>query len=153
MSCTDSVLYQSEVSLPGSGWSYDQPASFEFEIKDTSQQVNMLLNVSHSDAYQWQNLYLKLYTDFPGDRKDTQILSVELADKTGRWYGERSGTTITAPILLQDHIRFELPGTYRLRIEQNMRVNPVPDVSGLELVLEKSEALPAAPKDKEKKTK
>ncbi len=136
MACKDDITYKEIFEIPEAGWDYEHPAHFSFEVRDTSRYQNMILNVTHTPDYEWQNLYVKIYTDFPKNRRDTQILSIELADKTGKWFGKRSGDGITAPILLQERFRFEDPGNYKLRIEQNMRKNPLKHVRKLELMLQ-----------------
>ncbi len=139
LACDGDILYKEQLSLPSKGWGYDHPIRFTYTVDDTAQVLNMVLDVHHVKDYRWQNLYVKLFTSFPGGRRDTQLLSLELADRKGHWLGKSKlkSSNIITPILLQESFKFQIPGTYTLDIQQDMRVNPVKGIRKLELRLEK----------------
>lgn len=134
--CTpDHTLYNGQHLIDAEGWSDADPATFIFAVTDTSQRYDLLLDVAHRTEYRWQNLYVRITTEFPDDPAKTDILSLELSDGRGGWAGRcrREHCRITIP--LQERVRFPAPGSYSLTFEPWMRVPVVHDVEGLVLRL------------------
>jgi gliding motility-associated lipoprotein GldH len=136
VACKDPVLVEKQFDIkPDAGWSYDEVLTFPFEIKDTARQYALMLDIRHKPDYAYQNLYLQLTTIFPNADTSMNPLSIELADKTGQWYGSCSGRACDVTIPLQESIRFQAKGKYEISIEQYMRVNPVMGLERLTLKL------------------
>ncbi len=137
-SCRDHVVYQQQVKISPNGWGYLDTVSFEFGISDTVPRYDIDLQIGHSDRFGHQNVYLKFLTHFPDGHLTTQVLSVDLADHTGAWYGERRGGRVVATVNLQQRAVFNQTGRYRLEIVQHMRQGTVSEIEDLELVIKPS---------------
>jgi len=120
-------------------WYYKDSLVYEFTISDTNKVYNLYLDVTHSDTFNFQNVYVKLHTLFPQTQKLDQQLSLELASKAGVWNGECSGKTCTALIALQQGTFFNQLGKYKLTIEQFMRTDPVRGINKIGFLIEKTE--------------
>ena len=76
----------------------------------------------------------------PGDSIiKKERVDVELADPTGKWYGRGMGEIYEQrmPIKLNDTLKFNKPGSYQISLEQNMRINPLPEIIHVGLRVEK----------------
>ncbi len=133
--CGESFAWEQEYELPEAGWYWTDTLFFSFEIADTNRVYDMLLELEHTTDYGFQNLYVRIHTSLPDGTARTDLLSLEMADKQGRWLGDCSSKRCHLRIPVQQHIFFPLPGTYRLAIEQYTRRNPVEGIEAVALRL------------------
>ena len=136
MACNNNVVFDKSFELnPYQGWEYTEELDFSFTVEDTSSSYQLFLDLEHGFEFPFQNLYLRLTTFFPNGDTTKAPLSLELADKSGRWYGKCGSKTCDVSIPLQEEIHFDRPGDYSIRIEQFMRENPVLELHQLGLRL------------------
>lgn len=114
------------------GWLYADSLQATLALQDTARIYDIQLLVHHSEAYPYQNLYVRIHTIFPNGKRLSQPLSLELADKSGRWFGKgRQNRKLVLPI--QENAYFNEKGTYRFVIEQFMRVDLLVGVQAIGL--------------------
>jgi gliding motility-associated lipoprotein GldH len=139
--CMSSPYYQKDTALPGNEWSYVTRPSFKFEIKDTTSLYNLYFIIRHTDAYPFSNIWISIYTKQPGDSTfQKSRIEIPLAETSGKWLGRGMGEILEQrmPITRNDNpMIFQKPGMYEIRFEQNMRVNPLPEILQLGLRVEK----------------
>jgi gliding motility-associated lipoprotein GldH len=135
-SCGKSYLYEENVKFENEEWTYQDSVSFEFAIEDTSKLYNILLALEHSPEFSTQNLYTRIATKFPDGKRPSQVVSLELADQTGFWYGECSSKSCMFEAPIQSNAYFNQTGTYTITIAQHMRRDSVPGIQALSLKLE-----------------
>lgn len=138
--CLESPVYQKQYSVPKNAWSYNWIPSFEFDITDTASTYNLYFLIRHTEAYPNSNIWLIVHTKGPGDssfRKDR--IEVPLAAPSGRWLGNGMGAIWEQrmPITRNDAPMRLKAGRYVIRLEQNMRSNPLPEVLQVGLRVEK----------------
>lgn len=139
-SCTgDRVIYEKVHQIENGQWIYGEMRTFDFEVVDTSADYRLLLYLEFNTDYRWQNFYTKITTTFPGDSVRTDILSLELASKSGRWYGKCNSESCSLTIPLQENVRFKVAGNYSISFDQYMREEDVSGITavGLKLVIPK----------------
>ncbi len=134
-SCAGGSVYESSVSIPDGIWAYGDTLSFVFGMEDTTGTYAMYLRVRHTAAYPYRNLYTEFLTAYPGGRTVNQVVSLELADATGRSNGNCRGAACEVEIPLQAKAVFREQGTYRLSLVQYMRQDSLPGLSQVELVI------------------
>ena len=138
ISCGESYVFEKTYNLEKSEWKYDNTLDYTFEITDTTQVYNLLLEVSHSIDYSYQNCYLKIYTQFPSGEKTDYLLSVDLADGIGRWQGDCSGESCTTLFDIAKQTTFKELGKHTITLEQYMRKNPLKEIESLAIKLEEA---------------
>ena len=132
VACGPEVIYEEDVSLSGT-WTYADSVSFAYDIADTSRAYDLQLSLKHGDAFGTQNLYTRFVTVYPDGRRQSETVSLELADARGRWQGDCSGEECELVIPLQDAARFPAVGRYGLVVHQYMREEAVSGVDGVGL--------------------
>lgn len=137
--CNDPYAYREKKSIPRAQWSYADTLDFKIPVSDTTALYNLYVQFTHADSFPNQNLYLKLYTRFPDGRRISRLRSFEFYDLQGHPLGKCSGGICTSRVLLQDKVYFNLPGDYLITLEQFTRRDPMPGVSDVELLLEKTD--------------
>lgn len=136
--CLSSPFYQNEESLPGNTWPYQYRPSFKFEISDTSSYYNLYFLIRHTEAYPFENIWVWVYAKQPGDSTfEKTRIEIPLAERSGKWLGRGMGEIWEQrmPIALDKTFK---KGVYEVRFEQNMRVNPLPEVLHVGLRIEKA---------------
>ena len=139
-SCLSGPYYQKEESVPQNAWSYNFRPSFSIDIKDTVANYKAFFLIQHTQSYPYNNLWVWVYIKAPGDSTVTkERINVPLAEATGKWLGRGMGEIWEQrmPIDLGDSIKFNKQGTYQVTLEQNMRINPLPEVLHVGFRLEK----------------
>lgn len=136
-SCNRGNIYTHEEEINGYIWTYRDSLSYEFEIKDTAQLYSMQLNVLHDNDLPYENLYVKIRSVYPDKLVKNDVLSLEFADESGTWMGEKEGEKYLAPIALQPIAKFSQTGLYKMVFYQNSRRDSVPGIHSLELSVDK----------------
>ncbi|MBS1783521.1 MAG: gliding motility lipoprotein GldH [Bacteroidetes bacterium] len=141
-SCMPSPYFQKEISIPEFQWQYGFQPEFKVDIKDTNAHYNLYFIIRHTEAYPFSNIWLWAYIKEPGDTSFKRSrIEIPLAEQSGRWLGRGMGeiweqrmpmTRNDAPMV------FKKPGIYQIRLEQNMRINPLPDILQIGLRIEKT---------------
>ena len=132
--------YEKNLEIPGHEWAYNYKPAFEVTLQpaDTAYLYNISVNIRHKDAYPYSNIYLLIYTQFPGEQPISQRVELPLADMTGKWLGTGLDDIYEHQIPIQQKAILNKPGTYRFTFEQNMRQNPLPDIMNVGLRVEKA---------------
>lgn len=134
-SCGGDYIFQQTIKMEDAGWGYGDPLHFDFEITDLSKQYDLILEVVHSGDYGFQNLYVKFNTVYPSGEQKEQVVSLELAGKSGIWNGDCSGNTCAVSIPLQVKALFQDAGKHRITVEQFMRKNPLRGIEEMALLI------------------
>jgi gliding motility-associated lipoprotein GldH len=142
--CADeNLVFEQNVEIPGAKWVVTDKAIMDFEITDTVSQHNFLINVRNTEAYPYRNLYVFVKTVFPNGKFSRDTVSIVLADATGRWVGNGSGYLsmsehVSNTIMYNYNKRFPLSGSYKVEIEQAMRVDTLDGIQNIGLRIEKT---------------
>lgn len=140
--CLPSPVYQKQDSIPKNSWQYSYQPSFKFEITDTASLYNIYFLIRHTEAYPYSNVWLWIHTKAPGDTvfRKTRI-EVPLAEHSGKWLGRGMGEIWEQrmPITQEgDTAILRKKGTWEIKLEQNMRINPLPEILQVGLRVEKA---------------
>lgn len=128
VSCDSNQLYEENFSVDDDGWHQDDIKTFEFDITDTISPLNLYINIRTSTDYAFSNLFMFLYSDYPDGYSDKDTLEFILAEPSGKWLGESSGTVVENKILIFKGGRFTTPGTYKFQLEHGMRPPVLPEI-------------------------
>ena len=139
--CLTSPYYQQSVTVPSYAWAYNFQPSFRFEVTDTNSYYNLYFLIRHTEAYPYANIWLNIYTKEPGEKFFQQSrIEIPLAETGGKWLGRGMNEIWEQrmPITRNDApMIFKKKGSYEIKLEQNMRINPLPEVLQVGLRVEK----------------
>jgi len=142
-SCMPSPYYQKNHTVPGNAWDLGFKPGFKVAITDTGVFYTVYFLIRHTEAYPYSNLWLRVHSTQPGDTiPEVSRIEIPLAAPSGQWLGRGMGGIWEHRMILtgrQDKSLFAKPGTYELSLEQDMRVNPLPEVLQVGLRVEKGE--------------
>jgi gliding motility-associated lipoprotein GldH len=131
-------LLSAIVLVPGNQWSMDIKPQVTFEISDTSADYNVFFVIRHTDAYGYNNIYVRIASSMAGDStRATKVFDLPLASQN-KWLATGMDDIFEHRILLYNTpVRFKKPGTYTFTLEQLMRENPLEHVMNVGLRVEK----------------
>ena len=140
--CDETRVYEKNVDFPNQRWAVDSIPLFEFEISDASKPYNIYWNVRNTVAYPYRNLYLTYYIeDTTGRRLTTDLHNMLLFEpKTGKPYGSGLGDIFSHQFMALPNFKFDREGVYRIRLEQYMRTDTLPEVVSVGTRVENAEA-------------
>jgi len=141
MSCDSNSVFNEKKDFSEKYWSFNDPAEFEFEIKDTSQPYNFFLNIRNTSRYQFQNIYLQYYLeDSTGMLLAKELKNIQLFNTiTGVPLGDGIGDIFDIERVVLEDYSFRNPGMYRLRFDQFMRQDTLPEILSVGLRIEMME--------------
>lgn len=141
ISCRPSPQFQEYYSLPSSSWDLRYKPKFELMIDDTAAAYQLFLLIRHTDAYPYSNIWIGMDSQSPGDSTWAHSrIEVPLSAPSGQWLGRGAGELWEqrVPINTPDNPAFfPKKGKYTLRLQHEMRRNPLPEVLTIGLRVEK----------------
>jgi gliding motility-associated lipoprotein GldH len=129
--CNDNYIFNKSIDLENAVWAYNDTLVYDFEIKDTIQPYQLFLNINHSPDFAAQNIYSRIYTQFPDGTNAVDTISLELLDNFGSWLGKCNQTTCDLDLLLQSNTRFKASGKYSIRLEQYNRIDSIKGIQSI----------------------
>lgn len=138
--CTDpDRVFDQNTSIANRNWAYANLVKYNVNITDETAAYNLYFNLRVSGDYKYANIFVLLHTSGPGQKPTLVRYELKLAKPDGEWLGSGSGSLYSFQIPFKGHYHFPARGTYHFAIEQNMRDNPLRQVSDVGLRIEKAQ--------------
>jgi len=136
--CDNQNVYNGKKSFSEKYWVFNDPAEFEFEIQEPERSYNLLFNIRNTSKYQFQNIYLQYYLeDSTGMLISKELKNIQLFNPiTGIPLGKGLGDIFDIEKAFLEGYSFKNPGKYKLRIDQFMRQDTLPEVLSVGLRVE-----------------
>ncbi len=136
--CITVDVFEKNISIPGHEWKSSFIPEVSFTIADTVSAHNIYAVIRHSDAYRYNNIWLNIYTQPPGDSAHKQRIDLRLATDSEGWLGSGMDDIYEHRILLARTV-FQKPGLYHFRLENIMREDPLQHVFNVGIRIEKED--------------
>ena len=136
--CTDPAsILDTNTTVENHNWSYANTIKYAVKIDDASIPYNVYINLRVTGDYRYSNIFLLLRRSGPKLKAVTRF-EIKLANPDGQWLGQGSGNLYSYQVPVITDFKFPQKGTYQFEIEQNMRDNPLHEVSDAGLRIEKA---------------
>ncbi len=138
-SCTLTTgVFEKNVTIPQQQWQSSFQPEISFTIEDTVSLYNVYLVLRHTDAYNYNNIWIKATVQEPGNpTSKSQQYDLTLATNEKGWLGSAMDDIYENRVLLQPQTKFTKPGEYHFTIEQLMREDPLKHVLNVGIRIEK----------------
>jgi gliding motility-associated lipoprotein GldH len=140
ISCNKIDVFEKNTVIPNYEWKSNFNVTGSFTITDTLSSYNIYLVLRHTDAYQYNNIWLNIGLQIPGDTMRYQRADIQLGTDAGGWEGSGMSDIWELRKLLNVdpmYRRFTRPGIYRFSINQIMRDDPLRNIMSAGLRIEK----------------
>jgi len=137
-SCRQVELFEKNIPIPGYEWSAGFPAKGTFEVTDTLAAYNIYLVLRHTDKYEYNNIWLDVGLQAPGDSLSLQKVDLLLGSDATGWEGTGMNDIweVRKPLAL-NYKGFKKKGEYQFTIYNIMRNNPLRHIMSVGLRVEK----------------
>lgn len=135
--CSDpNAVIDQNTAIENHNWSYTNKVKYTVKIDDPSVLYDLYVNLRITGDYKYSNIFVLIHRNGPKLKGATRY-EVKLASLDGEWLGQGSGNMYSYQVPFQTNFKFPEKGTYEYEIEQNMRDNPLREVSDVGLRVEK----------------
>ena len=140
ISCREIDLFEKNIAVPNIQWFNNYNATGSFIIKDTNSTYNVLIVLRHTDAYLYNNIWLNVGLQAPGDAGlKYQKINLTLGNDAKGWEGIGMNDIWEVRKLISGvPKKFIRPGTYNFSIAQLMRDNPLQHIISVGLSIQKA---------------
>lgn len=135
--CNTLNIYEKSVFFQEHAWKSTDRPSFRFDITDTTSLYHIYLIIRHTDAYHFNNIWLKVTTLVPGDTAKTQQVNARLADNKKGWLGTGMDDIFDHRIRLTRLPLKLKKGSYTFILQQDMREDPLQNILNAGIRVEK----------------
>jgi gliding motility-associated lipoprotein GldH len=139
MNADKNVVIDHNVTITDQNWSYVDKIKLDVKIDDPSAFYNVYFNLRITPDYKYSNLFVLIHQTGPDKKTKNIRQEYTLANPDGEWLGQGSGNLYNYQIPSRLHYKFPTKGVYHFVIEQNMRDNPLHEVSDVGLRVEKEQ--------------
>jgi len=137
-SCTNVDLYEKNVAIPKHQWSSSFKPEFTFTITDTASLFQLYFVLRHNEKYNFNNIWINLYSMPPGDTLHKAPYELQLATNEKGWLASGMDDIYEHRLKLTDNIMLK-SGDYKFIVENIMRENPLLNVMNVGIRLEKKQ--------------
>ena len=125
-SCGQIEVFEKSTPIPNHAWKSNFPCSGTFIISDTSNYYNIYAVLRHTDAYKYNNIWVNVGLQPPGDSMSFQKINLSLGDDANGWQG--SGMDDIWEVrkqLTEGPKKFRKVGLYHFSLYNIMRDDPL----------------------------
>jgi len=138
-SCRQLDVFEKNVRIPSYEWAGNHKADGTFFISDTLAAYNIYIVLRHTDSYNYNNIWLNVGLQSPGDSIYFQKLNLSLGNDAA-WDGIGMNDIWEVRKLINSQPRrFKKMGQYRFSISQIMRDDPLAGIINAGLRVEKQQ--------------
>ena len=136
--CTQLDVFEKNKTITKNNWSTTLQPTFDFFIKDVKAQYNVYIVLRHTDAYRYNNIWLNVGTQSPGDTTRFQKFELKLGSDATGWDGTGMDDIWEVRKLISNGpVTFNKAGNYHFTVAHIMRENPLPNILSIGLRVEK----------------
>lgn len=137
-SCSDpNAVIDKNIEIDNHNWSYGNLVKFDVKIDDEKVPYNLYFNLRVTGNYKYSNIFILFHQTGPDNKPAVNRMEFKLANTDGEWLGDGSGNLYSYQMIFRQGYRFPAKGIYHFAIEQNMRDNPLHEISDVGLRVEK----------------
>ena len=125
LGCSENELVNERQSMGEIGWIQKNKFEIPFEITDTSQLYDMQVAIRQTNTYSFYNLYFisEILSDAGTSLKKAEAEAIFYDAKSGKPKGSGIGDMYSHSYTIFKNIKFPKSGAYRIRLQQNMRMD------------------------------
>ncbi len=132
-------VFEKDIAIPHQQWESRFKPEISFNISDTLSLYNIYLVLRHTDAYNYNNIWINATVNEPGSpASKTGRYDLTLATNDQGWLGSAMDDIYEHRVLIQPQTRFRKPGAYHFTLEQIMREDPLKHVLNVGIRVEKA---------------
>lgn len=134
-SCEQTAILNEDKPIDNKTWLNSSHPNFQFHIADKTKKYDVFIHVRHTPEYAFSNLFVLIHQQGPDKKQLTFRKEIKLAQSDGKWIGTSSGSLYSQQSLIHQNYLFPDTGRYNISVEQNMRENPLKEITDIGLTV------------------
>ena len=141
LGCDSKRVFEDNHEFQQRSWKTTDQVQFDFQIADTSRKYNVLMNIRNSLDYP----YARIFVNYDLVKQDNISLSQKMIaeylfdQKTGKPFGTSGiGDIYDHQIPLLKNYSFEKAGSYKIKLNQFMRMDTIAGILAVGIRVEKA---------------
>ena len=131
-------VFEKNITIPKQQWESSFKPTIDFAIKDTVSLYNIYVVIRHTEAYNFNNVWIKASVEVPGETTPrSQQYDLALATNEKGWLGSAMDDIYENRILIQPETKFKKAGDYHFTLQQVMREDPLKHILNVGIRVEK----------------
>ncbi|MBS1596676.1 MAG: gliding motility lipoprotein GldH [Bacteroidetes bacterium] len=131
-------VFEKNIVIPKQQWESGFKPEIDFTIKDTISLYNIYIVLRHTEAYNFNNIWIKAAVQEPGDPAvKSQQYDLTLATNGKGWLGTAMDDIYENRVLIQPETKFKKAGDYHFTLQQIMREDPLKHILNVGIRVEK----------------
>ncbi|HEY8388760.1 MAG TPA: gliding motility lipoprotein GldH [Parasegetibacter sp.] len=136
--CTEIGVFEKNVTVPGHKWDSAFKPAIKFHVTDTAVFYNIYVVLRHTDAYPYNNLWIKLQQHVNDSLREEKNINLILGNNEQGWLGSGMSEIFEHRVRITPEGGIMLrPGTHEFVLEHIMRKDPLPEVMNVGIRVEK----------------
>lgn len=125
IACRGDELVNEKQSMGEIGWIQKNKVEIPFEITDTSRAYDMQVAIRQTNTYSFYNLYFisEILNEEEKSLKKAEAEAIFYDAKSGKPKGSGLGDMYSHSYTIFKNLKFPKTGKYRIRLQQNMRMD------------------------------
>lgn len=119
-SCDKLFVYDEYKQVPTT-WSSKQPFVFEYEVTDTINPYNHFINLRVNNEFPFNNLFLIVETEFPGNKISIDTVQYLMAAPDGKILGNGISDVKESKLWFRENVPFSERGLHKFKISHAVR--------------------------------
>jgi len=137
-SCGDNSIVNQSYEFDNSTWKKTNKPNFTVEIKDSTKLYDFVFVIRTTTSYAYSNMWLYLSSIAPKGKSSKEALQVRIADETGRWLGNKTGSSVEHYIKFSKR-KLPLIGKYTFELNLATVENQLDNVLDVSFTVRESE--------------
>lgn len=138
LACGSIGVFEKNVVIPNHEWNSSFKPTIKVHIPDTSATYNVYFVFRHTNAYQFNNIWIELARTSGQDSIAPQNMNIVLATNDGGWMGSGIDDIYEQRRLINHEGGFKFDAAEQIfRISHLMRKDPLPHVMNVGIRIEK----------------
>jgi len=137
-SCGDNSIVNQSYEFDNATWKKTNKPNFTVEIKDSTKLYDFVFVIRTTTSYAYSNMWLYLSSIAPKGKPSKEALQVRIADETGRWLGNKTGSSVEHYIKFSKR-KLPLIGKYTFELNLATVENQLDNVLDVSFTVRESE--------------
>lgn len=139
-SCRKDVVYKDFHEFKSHSWHKTETVTFETTLNDVSNPYDIDISVRHLSVYPFADVVVAFTIETPAGERRVMEHDLLIRNTDGTFKGDGMGDIYDIDLPAYKNLQLNQAGLYRFTIESRMPVVEMPGISGMGIIIRKSQA-------------
>lgn len=138
ISCNENRIFEEHKSeFSNYRWEKSNKIEFHPQITDNEQNYQIYAAIRHVYGFQLKSVKINLEITSPSGKKSNKKYDLQVFKNANEYISDCAGDYCDLEVLIEDNFKFKETGKYTYSVSHEMKVNPIPNVMQVGLIVDK----------------